>query len=118
MAELAEVGDGIFYNILIYRGDELGEKGRRLWWDLREERVMEMRRTVLGEEHPDTLGSMNNLALTWKNQGRTRDALALMHSCVILRERVLDTDHPDTEASAAILAEWENMSDCLDETYE
>ncbi|KAH7215450.1 hypothetical protein DER44DRAFT_632756, partial [Fusarium oxysporum] len=69
--------------------------------------VMEMRRTVLGEEHPDTLGSMNNLALTWKNQGRTRDALALTHSCIILRERVLDTDHPDTEASAAILAEWE-----------
>ncbi|KAI3567754.1 hypothetical protein IWW34DRAFT_641719, partial [Fusarium oxysporum f. sp. albedinis] len=66
---------------------------------------------VLGEEHPHTLTSMNNLAITWKVHGRSREALALMRSCVVLRERVLDTDHPDTEASAAIYSEWENMSD-------
>ncbi|KAH7201179.1 hypothetical protein DER44DRAFT_670369, partial [Fusarium oxysporum] len=48
---------------------------------------------VLGEEHPHTLTSMNNLAITWKVYGRSREALALMRSCVVLRERVLDTDH-------------------------
>ncbi len=32
--------------------------------------VMETSRRVLGAEHPDTLTSMNNLAWTWKSQGR------------------------------------------------
>ncbi|KAG7432247.1 Kinesin light chain [Fusarium oxysporum f. sp. raphani] len=76
-----------------------------------EVRVMEMAKTVLGEEHPNTLTIMRNLAITWKDQGHTRDALALIRSCVVLRERVLGTDHPHTASSAAILAEWENMSD-------
>jgi hypothetical protein len=30
---------------------------------------MEMRKRVLGEKHPDTLTSMNNLAFTFKAQG-------------------------------------------------
>ncbi|KAI8710369.1 hypothetical protein NCS52_01581900 [Fusarium sp. LHS14.1] len=75
-----------------------------------QERV-ETRKRVLGEEHLDTLLSMNNLAITWKDQDRTRDALALMRSCVVLRERVLGTDHPHTASSVAALAAWENMSD-------
>ncbi|KAK4172406.1 hypothetical protein QBC36DRAFT_390435 [Triangularia setosa] len=40
--------------------------------------VMETRKTKLGTDHPDTLTSMNNLACTWKSQGRHSDALALM----------------------------------------
>jgi len=32
--------------------------------------VMETRKRVLGEEHPDTLTSMNNLAFTIQKQGR------------------------------------------------
>jgi hypothetical protein len=74
-------------------------------------RVTETRKRVLGEEHSDTLSSMNNLAITWKDLGRTGHALALMRTCVVLQERVLDTNHPHTVSSAAVLAEWENMSD-------
>ncbi|KAF4469884.1 Kinesin light chain [Fusarium albosuccineum] len=77
--------------------------------------VMEMRKRVLGEEHPDTLASMDNLAVTWKEQDRTRDALALMRSCVVLRKRLLGIDHPHTALSVAVLAEWENMSDLGEE---
>ncbi|KAL6409883.1 hypothetical protein AUP68_06285 [Ilyonectria robusta] len=72
---------------------------------------VEMRKNVLGEEHPDTLTSMNNLAVTWKHQGHTGDALALMRNCVVLRERVLDIDHPDAASSAVTLANWEEGSD-------
>ena len=32
--------------------------------------VMETTKRVLGERHPDTLTSMNNIAFTWKKQGR------------------------------------------------
>jgi hypothetical protein len=43
--------------------------------------VMEMRKTVLGAEHPDTLASMNNLASTYKKQGRWKEAEELeVHS--------------------------------------
>ena len=35
-----------------------------------EVRVLEMRKAVLGQEHPDTLTGMANLASTFWNQGR------------------------------------------------
>ncbi|KAK4119091.1 hypothetical protein N657DRAFT_650498 [Parathielavia appendiculata] len=42
-----------------------------------EVQVMETSKRVLGEEHPDTLTSMANLAHTWKSQARLGDALSL-----------------------------------------
>jgi hypothetical protein len=36
--------------------------------------VMETTKGVLGEEHPDTLTSMGNLASTYRNQGRWKEA--------------------------------------------
>ncbi|RYP13088.1 hypothetical protein DL765_007037 [Monosporascus sp. GIB2] len=72
--------------------------------------LLETRKRVLEEEHPHTLTSMHNLAGTWKTQGRTEDALALLRNCVVLRKRVLGVSHPDTASSAAVLAEWENVS--------
>lgn len=35
---------------------------------------METRKRVLGPEHPNTLASMSNLALTFWNQGRLKKA--------------------------------------------
>jgi hypothetical protein len=43
------------------------------WWKEAEElevQVTETFKRVLGEEHPDTLTSMANLALTYRDQGR------------------------------------------------
>ena len=57
---------------------------------------MEIRKKVLGPEHPDTLGSMYNLACTWKHQGRDIEAIKLMEECVHLRIRILGANHPDT----------------------
>ncbi|KAK3684336.1 hypothetical protein B0T22DRAFT_470114, partial [Podospora appendiculata] len=67
---------------------------------------METRKTKLGANHPDTLTSMNNLAFTWKDQGRHSDAIVLMEECSQARQRVLGTGHPDTLSSLTAVAEW------------
>jgi Tetratricopeptide repeat len=48
-----------------YRG-----QGRWKEAEVLEVRVLEMRKAVLGQEHPDTLTGMANLASTFWNQGR------------------------------------------------
>ncbi len=67
---------------------------------------METRKTKLGADHPHTLTSMNNLAFTWKGQGRHTDALTLMEDCARARQRVLGADHPYTRSSLATIAKW------------
>ena len=69
--------------------------------------VIESRRRVLGAEHADTLSSMNNLAFTWKDRDRDKEAIILITECVPLRERVLGPDHPFTSSSRAVLNRWE-----------
>jgi hypothetical protein len=68
--------------------------------------VMETRKRVLGDEHPDTLTSMNNLAFTMIGQGRKGDAIKLMTKCVRLRQKILGPEHPHARSSAAALAGW------------
>jgi hypothetical protein len=67
---------------------------------------METRKRVLGEEHPDTLTSMNNLAYTEKGQGRDEEAIRLMSNCVQLRTQRLGADHPFTLSSIETLNRW------------
>jgi hypothetical protein len=55
--------------------------------------VMETMIRLLGEDHPDTLTSMNNLAITYNYQGHETEELHLR----VLEERrkVLGENHPD-----------------------
>jgi DNA polymerase III delta prime subunit len=66
--------------------------------------VMETRKRVLGDEHPDTLISMNNLASTYRDQGRSNEAEELEVQVMQTRKRVLGDEHPDTLTSMANLA--------------
>jgi hypothetical protein len=75
-----------------------------------EVQVMETMLRVLGEEHLDTLTSMNNLPFTWKSPGRDHDALELMRECSVLRKQKLGADHPDTISSFEASSEWETQS--------
>ncbi|KAK7416538.1 hypothetical protein QQX98_005142 [Neonectria punicea] len=59
---------------------------------------------VLGEEHPSTLSSMNNLVLTFWNQGRWKEAEELEVRVMEIRKRVLGEEHPYTLASMNNLA--------------
>jgi len=66
--------------------------------------VMETRKRVLGEEHPDTLTSMGNLASTYRNQGRWNEAEKLEVQVMETSKTKLWADHPDTLTSKSNLA--------------
>ena len=59
---------------------------------------------VLGEDHPDTLASRNNLAGAYESAGRLTEAITLFEQVLPDRIRVLGEDHPDTLASRNNLA--------------
>ena len=61
-------------------------------------------RCVLGEEHPSTLASMANLASTYWNQGRWKEAEELFVRVMETSLRVLGEEHPDTLTSMNNLA--------------
>jgi len=69
--------------------------------------VIETRKRVLGEEHPDTLLSMANLAYTWKSQSRNKEAILLMEKCSELQKQILGRHHPYTETSLKALNRWQ-----------
>ncbi|KOC13588.1 kinesin light chain 1 and [Aspergillus flavus AF70] len=66
--------------------------------------VLELRKQVLGPEHPGTLTSIADLASTYKDQGRWKEAEELEIQVVELCKQVLGLEHPDTLASIANLA--------------
>ena len=64
----------------------------------------DQKKAVLGEEHPDTLNSMANLASTYRNQGRWKEAEELEVGVMETTKRVLGEEHPSTLSSMANLA--------------
>ena len=102
----------------VYEGEEVNAQMQLLWkiamclyedgkYDEAEDafaRAMEARKRVLGEEHPDTLSSMANLASTYWNQGRWKEAEELQVGVMETTKRVLGEEHPDTLTSMNNLA--------------
>ncbi|MGK5445405.1 tetratricopeptide repeat protein, partial [Micromonospora sp. URMC 105] len=54
---------------------------------------------VLGPDHPNTLGSRNNLASAYETVGRSDEAIGLYQRTLADCERVLGLDHPGTLGS-------------------
>ncbi|KAM6493175.1 hypothetical protein JOM56_011309 [Amanita muscaria] len=76
-------------------------------WDEAEKletRVLEARKAKLGNDHPDTISSMNNLANTYRDQGRWDEAEKLETHVLEARKAKLGNDHPDTLGSMNNLA--------------
>ena len=73
-----------------------------------EERVLEVRRRILGEEHPSTLTSMNNLAWTYESLGWIAEALSLIQQSVNGSQRILGDEHPDVAHRKIILERLRN----------
>jgi hypothetical protein len=65
---------------------------------------MEASLRVLGEDHPNMLSSMNNLASMYREQGRWKEAEELEVRVIETRKKVLGEDHPDTLTSMGNLA--------------
>ena len=59
---------------------------------------------VMGPEHPDTLTSVNNLAMLLYSTGAYGEAEPLFRRALAARERVLGPEHPDTLTSVDNLA--------------
>jgi hypothetical protein len=59
---------------------------------------------VLGQEHPSTLSSMANLASTYRNEGRWKEAEELEVQVMEATKRVLGKEHPSTLTSMNNLA--------------
>ena len=52
------------------------------------QQTLQLREKVLGQEHPDTLGSMNNLAIVLDSQGKYEEAKKMHQQTLQLREKV------------------------------
>jgi Flp pilus assembly protein TadD len=63
---------------------------------------------VLGADHPDTIISVNNLAVCIDRQGRSVEAEPIFRQALEARTRVLGADHPSTIASV------HNLASCID----
>jgi tetratricopeptide (TPR) repeat protein len=68
------------------------------------ERARDLRRSRLGDDHPDTLESANNLVSNLWALGQYEAARQLGEDTLTRRRRVLGDDHPHTLISAANLA--------------
>ena len=67
-------------------------------------RALEVCERVLGPEHPDTLGSVSNLAQLLQNTGDYADAQLLHERALEAYERVLGPEDPNTLSSLSSLA--------------
>lgn len=68
------------------------------------ERSLELRRAVLGNEHPDTLRSMTSLATLHERRGGYAEAESLYRRVLAVQRRVLGADQPATIRSMQGLA--------------
>ena len=61
-----------------------------------QESALAKRRRVLGEEHPDTLISINNMGMLLQAQGKLAEAEPFCREALEISRRVLGEEHPDT----------------------
>ncbi|RKK93755.1 hypothetical protein BFJ68_g15425 [Fusarium oxysporum] len=71
---------------------------------LSEREVLEKRQRILGDEHPDTISAMNNLANTLSDQGKLDEAALMKREVLEKMQRVLGDEHPDTIKAMSNLA--------------
>ena len=62
--------------------------------------MLDVRKRILGPEHPDTLTSMNNVAITLRALGDLQAARKLHEQVLDVRKRILGPEHPKTSISA------------------
>ncbi|WP_372450395.1 tetratricopeptide repeat protein [Streptomyces griseochromogenes] len=68
------------------------------------ETTLAQREQVLGDRHPDTLTSRNNLATAYESAGNPERAVPLLETNLALCEQVLGDTHPHALASRNNLA--------------
>ncbi len=66
--------------------------------------VLAVHKRVLGAEHPETLISASNLAMSLSHQDKHAGAERMQREVLAVHKRVLGAEHPDTMISASNLA--------------
>ncbi|KAF5023775.1 hypothetical protein F66182_4168 [Fusarium sp. NRRL 66182] len=108
-SELADVGDGILYSNLSDEGEELGDVGQKLWWDLRD--AMAGSETVpkplwdadqdlrkrLGRVLPFVLNANDN-----REMGGLQQELERIYSLNRLSKRCVDESEPEAEWNTVV----------------
>jgi hypothetical protein len=69
-----------------------------------DQETLDRRRSVLGEDHPDTLDTARSLASDLRELGEVRAARDLDQDTLNRSRRILGEDHPDTLRLAGNLA--------------
>ena len=81
--------------------DKAGDYKNELKWA---ERIYAYCLVEFGENHPDTLSSLNNLALAYDSSGNYEKALELIEKSYAISCKLLGEEHPDTLISLNNLA--------------
>lgn len=66
--------------------------------------ALELRQRLLGDNHLDVAGCLNNLAALYKSQGRYNEAKPIHLQALALKKRLLGDNHPDVAISLNNLA--------------
>ncbi|MDX2515896.1 FxSxx-COOH system tetratricopeptide repeat protein [Streptomyces stelliscabiei] len=100
--------------ILNHTAGFLGDQGRPAHAIRHLQRALTACERVLGEDHPDTLNSRNNLALAYRSAGHLKKAIALYERTLTSHLR-LDEDHPSTLTVRSNLASAYREAGLLEE---
>jgi CHAT domain-containing protein/tetratricopeptide (TPR) repeat protein len=76
-------------------GGALGSRGRHREAEKARREALAIRLRVLGEEHPDTAITCNNLAHSLEALGKHAEALALYQKAVAICRKTVGQEHPD-----------------------
>ena len=81
--------------------DSLYGQGKHAEAGQMERELLDVRRCVLGPEHPRTLATMSNLGCSFSNQGKHAEAEQMQRELLELQRRVLGPEHPETLATTS-----------------
>jgi len=77
----------------------LAKRGQAKPAQARYEAALALARRELGNDHPGTMTTLNQLGNLYKQQGKFADARAALEEVVASRERIVGKDHPDVAAA-------------------
>lgn len=70
------------------------------------EKALTIRRRVLGEQHLDTVQSLNHVGYLLHSQGRLAEARPYFEKALTIRQKLLGTKHPAIAESLNYLGQW------------